>query len=193
MNYKAAILDLDGVITQTAEIHARAWKKLFDQYNEERKNRGNSTYDEFSIKSDYPKYLDGIPRYDGVKTFLEAKGIQLPEGSPEDEPTKETISGLGNRKNGFFQQALQEEGVTVFEDTVKKIHEWKDKGMRLAVISSSKSCKPILEEAGLIDLFDALVDGIESEKRNLKGKPAPDIFLEAAKDLNVRPQDAFIV
>jgi trehalose 6-phosphate phosphatase len=128
-----------------------------------------------------------------VKTFLEAKGIQLPEGSPEDEPTKETISGLGNRKNGFFEQALQEEGVTVFEDTVKKIHEWKDKGMRLAVISSSKSCKPILEEAGLIDLFDALVDGIESEKRNLKGKPAPDIFLEAAKDLNVRPQDAFIV
>lgn len=193
MKYKAAILDLDGVITQTAEIHARAWKKLFDQYNEERNSRNDSTYDDFSIKSDYPKYLDGIPRYDGVKTFLEAKGIKLPYGSPEDEPTAETICGLGNRKNGYFQQALQEKGVTVFEDAVKKIYEWKAKGMKLAVISSSKNCKPILEEAKLIELFDAIVDGLESEKRNLKGKPAPDIFLEAARDLNVPTRDAFIV
>jgi len=193
MKYKAGILDLDGVITQTAEIHARAWKKLFDQYNEERNNRNDSTYDEFSIRNDYPKYLDGVPRYDGVKTFLEAKGIKLPYGSPEDEPTAETICGLGNRKNGYFQLALQEKGVTVFEDTVQKIHEWKDKGMKLAAISSSKSCKPILEEAGLIELFDAIVDGLESEKRNLKGKPAPDIFLEAARELNVATRDAFIV
>ncbi|MFW6351659.1 MAG: HAD family hydrolase [Bacteroidota bacterium] len=193
MEYKAAILDLDGVITQTAEIHARAWKKLFDHYNEERNNRSDSTYDDFSIRNDYPKYLDGIPRYDGVRKFLEAKGIKLPYGNPEDEPTSETICGLGNRKNGYFQQALQEKGVTVFEDAVKKIHDWKAQGMKLAVISSSKNCKPILEEAGLIELFDAIVDGLESEKRNLKGKPAPDIFLEAAKDLNVSSRDAFIV
>lgn len=190
---KAAILDLDGVITQTASIHAKAWKKLFDQYNQQRNDEGKTTYNEFTIEEDYKKYLDGKPRYEGVKSFLQAKGIELPYGDAKDSPQEETICGLGNRKNEFFQSALEEEGVAPFPDTIEKVKEWKSKGLKVAVISSSKNCKPVLEKAGIIDLFDAIVDGVESQKRNIKGKPAPDIFLEAAKELQVDSQQAFIV
>lgn len=190
---KAVILDLDGVITKTASIHARAWKKLFDQYNQQRKDQGKSTYPEFSIQNDYNQYLDGKPRYDGVQSFLKAKNIELPWGSTEDSPEEETVCGLGNRKNEFFQAALEEEGVSPFPDTVEKIKEWKAKGMKVAVISSSKNCVPVLQKAGIIDLFDAIVDGKESEKRKIEGKPAPDIFLEAARDLQVDSQQAIIV
>lgn len=190
---KAAILDMDGVITKTASIHAKAWKKLFDQYNQQREEQGKPAYEEFSIKKDYNQYLDGKPRYDGVKSFLKAKDIELPWGDPDDSPQKETICGLGNRKNEFFQAALEEEGVNPFPDTIEKIKEWKSKGLKIAVISSSKNCVPVLQKAGIIDLFDAIVDGRESEKRQIKGKPAPDIFLEAAKDLQVDSQQAIIV
>jgi len=190
---KAAILDLDGVITQTASIHANAWKKLFDQYNQQRKEAGKSSYPEFSIDNDYKKYLDGKPRYEGVRSFLESQAIKIPYGKKDDDPQQETICGLGNRKNKFFQEALEEEGVSPFPDTVEKIKEWKAKGLKVAVISSSKNCKPVLKQAGIIDLFDAIVDGIESERRNIEGKPAPDIFLEAARELQVDSQQAFIV
>jgi trehalose 6-phosphate phosphatase len=190
---KAAILDLDGVITQTASIHANAWKKLFDEYNLQRKEANKSTYPEFSIEKDYKKYLDGKPRYEGVNSFLQSKNIELPYGNKEDDPQQETICGLGNRKNEFFQEALEEKGVSPFPDTIEKIKEWKAKGLKVAVISSSKNCKPVLKSAGIIDLFDAIVDGVESEKRNIAGKPEPDIFLEAARELQVDSQQAFIV
>lgn len=190
---QAAIIDLDGVVTSTATQHAKAWKKMFDSYNKERDESGKKTYSEFSIEKDYPEYIDGIPRYDGVKEFLKSKDIELPYGDPDDEPKKETICGLGNRKNEIFHQLIEKEGVDVYEDNVEQIRHWKKEGVKTAVISSSKNCKLILERTKLEDLFQVRVDGIISEEKNIKGKPAPDIFLEAAKKLDVSPGAALIV
>lgn len=190
---RAAILDLDGVITQTAKLHAKAWKQMFDQYNQKRKAKGQDTYQEFSIKNDYPSYVDGIPRYDGVRNFLASRGISLPEGALEDNKEQETIKGLGNWKNELFQKLIKEEKPEVYPDSVKKIKEWKAQGLKVAVISSSKNCKMILESVSILDLFDTRVDGITAMNKNLAGKPEPDIFLEAARELGINPGEAFIV
>ncbi len=190
---KAAILDLDGVITQTATLHAQAWKSLFDDYNDQRRRNGQSTFESFSIEIDYPKYLDGMPRYDGVANFLRSRGIDLPYGDPADDPGRETVCGLGNRKNQHFHALLEREGVKVFNGNVETMRKWKDQGLRLAVISSSKNCRNILEAAGLLELFEVRVDGVISQERGIPGKPAPDIFLEAARDLGVAPQEAIVV
>ena len=190
---KAAILDLDGVITQTAKIHASAWKKMFDLYNDQRKKEGKEAYKDFSIENDYPKYLDGLPRYDGVKNFLDSRGTSLPYGDKNDKPGSETICGLGNWKNELFNQLVKEKGAEAYPDTINKINEWRERGIKTAVISSSKNCKLILESIGIEHLFDTRIDGIVSAERNIKGKPAPDIFLEAAKELNTDPKDALIV
>lgn len=192
-NIQAAILDLDGVITQTAIVHAEAWERMFNAYNEKRKERGDETYQPFSIEKDYPEYLDGMPRYDGVQNFLKSRNIELPWGDEEDNPDEETICGLGNWKNKLFHGLIHEGKVEVFEANVAKIREWKNNGIAVAVISASKNCKQILEAAGLDDLFEVRIDGVVSKERNLKGKPAPDIFLEAAKDLGVDPSKALIV
>ena len=190
---KAAIFDLDGVITQTATLHAKSWKRMFDAYNENRGKNGEKQFREFSVEDDYPEYLDGMPRYDGVENFLKSRDIQLPRGAEDDDPEKETICGLGNWKNQLFHKILKEEKVDYFEDNVSVIREWKDQGIRIAVISSSKNCKQILEATGLEDLFEVRVDGVVSKERNIKGKPAPDIFLEAARELGVEPSEALIV
>ncbi|MDQ3192893.1 MAG: trehalose-phosphatase [Bacteroidota bacterium] len=190
---QAAIIDLDGVITRTATQHAKAWKSMFDKYNELRRKEGKQTYSPFIKEEDYPKLIDGIPRYDGVEEFLKSRNIKLPYGSPDDKSGKETICGLGNWKNTLFHKIIKEEGVEVFEDNIEAIKNWKKQGIKTAVISSSRNCKEILEATGLENLFDARVDGIISIERNIKGKPAPDIFLEAAKDLDVKPENAMIV
>lgn len=190
---KAAIFDLDGVITETASLHAKAWKKMFDAYNEKRKEEGKKTYEEFSIKEDYPPYIDGKPRYDGVQSFLKSREIDLPYGDPEDEPRKETVCGLGNWKNDLFQEIIDEGGVPVLKKNVEKVKEWRKHGLKTAIISSSKNCKKLLEKADLEHLFDVRVDGIVSAERDLDGKPAPDIFLEAAKDMNVKPEDCIVI
>lgn len=190
---RAAILDLDGVLTQTASQHARAWKMAFDEYNARRREKGEETFKPFEIEKDYPEHIDGIPRYDGVSAFLKSRDIDLPYGSPEDEKGKETVCGIGNLKNGLYQKLISEEGVKVFEKNVAIVRSWKEQGIKTAVISSSKNCKNILELAGLTDLFEVRVDGITSEEKNITGKPAPDIFLEAARQLNVPPQEALIV
>ncbi|MBS9522989.1 beta-phosphoglucomutase family hydrolase [Litoribacter alkaliphilus] len=189
----AAIFDLDGVLTRTAAQHAKAWKQLFDAYNEQRKEEGEQPFEDFSIEIDYPKYIDGIPRYDGIRNFLQSRNIKLPEGYESDEPNELTIRGLGNRKNEFFLKVIEEEGVEVFEKNIDQIKKWKAEGVKTAVISSSKNCKKILEVTGIEELFETRIDGVVSKERNIKGKPSPDIFLAAAKELGVDPEESMIV
>lgn len=190
---KAAILDMDGVLTITATIHAKAWKKLFDAFLEHRRaNHGQET-DPFDIETDYPEHIDGIPRKDGIERFLKSRGISVPYGEENDLPGFDTVSALGNLKNNFFHKQLEEESVEVFKENIEAIKEWKAGGMPLAVISSSKNCEKVLKKADLLDLFDVRVDGVISLEKNLKGKPAPDIFLEAARQLGVDKKHALVV
>lgn len=191
-SYRAAILDLDGVVTETARLHARAWKEMFDAFLDERADRAGENHSPFDAEADYDRYVDGKPRYDGVRSFLAARGIDLPEGDPEDPPTAETIQGLGNRKNEIFHALVEEHGVHVYDDAVEQINRWRSRGWGVAVVSSSKNCKAILEAADLQDLFDVRVDGVVSERLGLEGKPAPDIFLEAADRLEVEPTHAMV-
>ncbi len=188
--YRAAILDLDGVITQTARLHAQAWKQMFDDYLQK---RSPADFVPFDQNTDYRNYIDGKPRYDGVRSFLESRGIELAEGNPEDAPGKETICGLGNRKNQLFLDLLEKKGVETYTDTVTQIRQWRQQGVKIAVISSSRNCTAILQTAGLLSLFDAKVDGVDSARLKLKGKPAPDIFLQAAQELGVEPQEAIVI
>ena len=189
----AAIVDLDGVLTKTAAQHSRSWKKAFDQYNSWRKMNGKEVFTPFQPGFDYARYIDGIPRYDGVLQFLKSRGVDLPYGLPQDEVTAETICGIGNLKNEIYNNLIAEEGVEVYEKNVEQIKSWKKEGIKTAVISSSKNCKKILTTAGIGKMFDVRVDGITSEERNLEGKPHPDIFLEAARVLGVKPQECLIV
>jgi trehalose 6-phosphate phosphatase len=188
---QAGIFDLDGVITQTARVHALAWKEMFDEYLKAHYARPEEGKP-FDINSDYSQYVDGKPRYDGVKSFLESRGIEIPYGSPDDPPDKETICGLGNGKNQLFRQKIQEQGVETYPEAIRFINALREKKIKAAVVSSSKNCADILEAAGLTSLFDAKVDGNDLDKYNLKGKPAPDIFLEAAKRLKVKPDRSVV-
>ncbi len=188
---QAGIFDLDGVITQTARIHASAWKEMFDEYLRAH-NAGHDQMKPFDIETDYSRYVDGKPRYGGVESFLESRGILLPYGSPEDAPDKETICGLGNRKNQLFRQKIREQGVDTYPAAVEFIHLLRKKEIKTAVVSSSKNCPIILESAGLTGLFDVKVDGNDLDDYDLKGKPDPDIFLEAAHRLNVEPERSMV-
>jgi trehalose-phosphatase len=190
---KAVILDMDGVITQTADVHARSWKEMFDEYLEERSKREGVPFVPFEIEHDYREYIDGKPRYDGVRSFLESRGIQLPLGELDDDPNRETIRGLGNRKNVVFHKALRRGGVHVFEDTVRMIDEWQKRGLKLAVISSSRNCEAVLGAVDLLERFEVKVDGLDLAPLGLKGKPNPDIFLHAARELGVEPREAMVV
>lgn len=184
----AAILDMDGVITDTAIVHQKAWKEMFDSYLESK----NSEYEPFERK-DYLEFVDGKPRYNGVESFLKSRNIDIPYGTPDDPPDKETVCGLGNKKNDLFLEIIDRDGVTVFEDTVEQVKNWRSHNIKTAVISSSKNCKPVLQKAGILDLFDVRVDGVVSAERKIKGKPAPDIFIEAAKDLKTEVKKSIMI
>ncbi|MEA2061416.1 MAG: trehalose-phosphatase [Thermodesulfobacteriota bacterium] len=186
------IFDLDGVITQTAKVHARAWKALFDRYLKERASLKNEKFIPFDMTSDYRPFVDGKPRYDGVKSFLDARGIDLPWGDPLDEPDKETICGLGNRKNAIFNEYLKQQGPEVYEDTLSLVYELKKQGWKMAVISASKNCIPVLASVGILDGFDTVVDGMLSAQLKIKGKPEPDIFFEAARRIGITPDRAVV-
>jgi len=186
---KLLILDLDGVLTRTARIHAAAWKQVFDAFLTAR----GLGAEPFDATDDYRRYVDGKPRYDGVASFLDARNIALPFGTPKDAPGDGTVCALGNMKNEVFQDLLGEQGVDVFDDAVCLVRDARKKGLKTAVISSSENCKPILDTARLSSLFDAVVDGVEAAASGLRGKPAPDIFLEAAGRLGVRPERAAII
>lgn len=191
--FDAVLFDLDGVLTDTAAVHARAWKTMFDDFLRDRAARDERPMEPFSIGGDYKTYVDGKPRYDGVRSFLTSRGIQLPEGSADDPPTAETICGLGNRKNDLVNQLLEDEGVVRYEGSLRLIHQLRDQGIKLGVVSSSRNCATVLAAAGIDDLFEARVDGVAAAARGLPGKPEPDTFLAAAADLGATPQRAVVV
>ncbi|MBW3605467.1 MAG: beta-phosphoglucomutase family hydrolase [Actinobacteria bacterium] len=194
--YDAVLFDLDGVITDTAAVHARAWKTMFDEFLRQRAaqhDESDESCKPFTIDGDYKTYVDGKPRYDGVRSFLQARGIELPEGTPDDPPDATTVCGLGNRKNELVNRLLDEEGVAVYDGSVRLIHRLRDDGIALAVVSSSRNCAAVLRSAGLLDLFDARVDGVVAAERGLPGKPAPDTFLSAAADLDADAGRAVVV
>lgn len=189
----AAVLDMDGVVTRTARIHARAWKQMFDDFLDRYNQQRGSSHTPFTVDQDYRQYVDGKPRYDGVRSFLESRGIELPEGKPSDTAAAETICGLGNRKNQIFLDLLHEGNVEVYEDTVAQIEAWKSAGWKVGVISSSRNCEAVLQAAGVRDLFDAKVDGNDMEQLEIPGKPAPHIFLQAAEQLGATPSQTVLV
>jgi len=192
-SFEAVIFDLDGVITQTAKVHSLAWKKMFDDYLKLRQKKYREPFKEFTHKKDYLPYVDGKPRYKGVKSFLISRGINLDFGDSSDLPDKETICGLGNMKNRTFNTILATDGVQVYDSTVEVIKKLKSLGIKLGVASSSKNCKAVLEAANIANLFETRVDGIVSVELNLKGKPEPDIFRTACDNLEVEYKKAIVV
>ncbi len=189
----AVIFDTDGVITDTASVHAAAWKRLFDEYLRERAERLGGPFEPFDADEDYRRYVDGKPRYDGVQAFLGSRGVDIPWGDPTDPPDRETVCGLGNLKNGYFLDHLQEFGAVPYPSTVELVRELKARGVRTAVISASRNMREVLASAGVSDLFDVMVDGVAAEELGLAGKPDPAVFEEAAGRLGVEPARAAIV
>lgn len=184
---RACLFDLDGVLTQTAKVHAAAWKQMFDEYLRERAKARGEELVAFDAVGDYDEYVDGRPRYDGVASFLASRGIELPDGSPEDAPAAQTVHGLGNRKNEILLRMIDEGGVEPYEGSVRYVRAVRDAGLRSAVVSSSSNCRDILAAAGIGGLFEAVIDGVIAEREHLRGKPAPDTFLAGARALGVQP------
>ena len=180
----ACLFDLDGVLTQTAKVHAAAWKQMFDAYLRARAERGGDQFRPF-LDHDYDEYVDGKPRADGVRSFLGSRGISLPEGSDDDPPSAETIAGLGNRKNELVLQLIEDQGVQPYEGSVRYVRAAREAGVPRAVVSSSTNCRAVLAAAGIDDLFDAIIDGVVAEREQMAGKPAPDTYLAGARALGV--------
>jgi beta-phosphoglucomutase family hydrolase len=191
--FDAVIFDLDGVITKTALVHAASWKRMFDEYMRDREERFGETFREFTHAGDYLPFVDGKPRYKGVESFLESRGIDIPFGDPSDDPDKESVCGLGNKKNIMFNKVLDDEGVEVYDSSVKMLEGLKAAGVRIGVASSSKNCKPVLECAGLLHYFETRVDGVVSAEIGLQGKPEPDIFTTACDNLGIEYHRAVVV
>jgi len=193
LNFDAVIFDMDGVVTKTAAVHSLAWKRMFDEYLHSREKKYDEPFREFTHAVDYLAYVDGRPRYQGVDAFLKSRGIIIPFGEPQDEPESETVCGLGNRKNEVFNRVLEDEGVGVYDSTIKLIKELSVKGVKVGVATSSKNCGRILEKAGIASLFKTRVDGVVSAELGLKGKPEPDIFITASDNLGVEYHRAIVV
>jgi beta-phosphoglucomutase family hydrolase len=189
---RACLFDLDGVLTKTAELHAAAWKEMFDGFLQERAKRLAAEFVPFDSAADYGQYVDGRPRNDGVRSFLESRGIALPEGSSADSPRVETIAGLGNRKNELVLELLRREGVEPFEGSVRYVRAVLAAGMYCAVVSSSANCREVLLDAGIADLFEVRIDALVAQQQHLRGKPAPDTYLAAAVALGVPPPRAAV-
>ena len=183
----ACLFDLDGVLTQTAEVHAAAWKETFDAFLRERAEETGEAFEPFEIATDYARHVDGRLRLDGVRGFLASREIELPEGGEDDPPEANTVHGLGTRKNTRVQELIEERGVDTYPGSVRFVEVVREAGLRTAVVSASKNCEAVLEAAGLTDLFEVRVDGVVAAERGLPGKPAPDTFLAAARDLGVEP------
>jgi len=188
----AVIFDTDGVVTRTASVHAAVWKEMFESFLGERATTPGESCGEMT-DDDYLRYVDGRARFDGVEAFLESRGVTLPYGEPGDPPERETICGLGNRKNEAFGAVVREQGVEAFESTLTLARSLQDNGIRTGVVSASENCAAILEAAGATDCFETRVDGLDARAQHLTGKPDPALFLEAARRLGVRPEDSAIV
>ncbi len=191
--YEAVLFDLDGVLTATARLHAASWKRMFDDYLRNRASARGEPFRPFDMPGDYARFVDGRPRYDGVRTFLASRGMVLDDGAPEDPAGLETVCGLGNRKNALFSELLAGEGVAVYGGSLAVVRHLLRHGVRCAVVSSSRSCEAILDKAGLADLFELRVDGQVAARQGLAGKPAPDTFAYAARVLGVAPPRAVVV
>ncbi len=191
--YDAVLFDLDGVITNTANLHAACWKQMFDEYLQKRARQRGQAFRPFDLSADYRLYVDGKPRFDGVRDFLRSRGIQLSEGNPDDSAEVETVHGLGNRKNDLVNRAIAEVGVNPYAGTVQLIHQLRRDGFKIAVVTSSQNCDAVLRAAKLDDLFEVRVDGNLIQAQRLAGKPAPDTYLMAAKLLGVEPIRTVII
>lgn len=189
---RACLFDLDGVLTQTATVHAAAWKEMFDTYLKSRADKNGESFVPFDKDADYDTYVDGKPRADGTRSFLESRHIDLPDGEPDDPPDNETVSGLGNAKNEIVLRKIKEDGVEPYGGSVRYVKAVRAAGLRTAVVSSSANCKDVLVAAGIAELFDERVDGVSAEADHLAGKPAPDTYLAAARGLGVDPAEAAI-
>jgi beta-phosphoglucomutase family hydrolase len=188
----ACLFDLDGVLTQTAKVHAKAWKQMFDEYLRDRARRTGEPFREFTVSGDYQRYVDGKPRRDGVRSFLGSRGIDLPLGTPDDSPDAETIYGLGLRKNDLVTALIHNEGVEPYEGSVRFVERAREQGLRTAVVSSSTNCRDVLVAAGIEQLFEARVDGEVAERERLAGKPAPDTFLAGARAVGTEPAECAV-
>jgi beta-phosphoglucomutase family hydrolase len=186
------LFDLDGVLTQTAKIHAQAWKQMFDEFLRDWAERHGQPFEPFDRPTDYDEYVDGKPRLDGVRSFLESRGIDLPMGSPDDPPEAETVHALGTRKNNLVLKLIREQGVEPYEGSVRFVEAARDQRLRRAVVSSSTNCEDVLKAAGIDHLFEARVDGVVAEQKGLRGKPAPDTFLEGARMLGASPDESAV-
>jgi len=184
---QACLFDLDGVLTKTATVHAAAWKEMFDDFLRQRAEAEGTPFVPFDIHYDYDEYVDGKPRPDGVRDFLRSRRIVLPEGDEDDLPAAETVRGLGNRKNVLVLEHIRDDGVEVYKGSRGYLDAARDAGFRLAVVSSSANTAQVLEVTGIAHYFEVRVDGTTIVERGLKGKPAPDTFLDAARQLGVEP------
>lgn len=191
--YDAALFDLDGVLTATATVHSAAWKEMFDEYLRQRAVRSEETFVPFDGEEDYHHYVDGKPRYDGVRDFLRSRGIELAHGSPQDEPATETICGLGNRKDRLVNKIMERDGIEVFPDSRRFLEAAKEAGLKLAVVSSSCNCLAVIRNGNIESYFAERVDGNTAAAENLPGKPAPDTFLQAADRLGVSPAQSILL
>lgn len=191
--FDAVLFDLDGVLTATARLHAACWKAMFDEYLQRRAVDTGAPFRDFEIATDYRQYVDGKLRYDGVRSFLQSRGIDLPFGDPSDPPDRETVCGLGNRKNELIGELLETDGVDIYDESVAWVRQLRRDGFATAVVSASKNCSRVLQAAEIDDLFDARIDGVVAGELGLAGKPAPDTFLEGARRLGVEPARAVVV
>src|SRR3954452_19068153 len=189
---RACLFDLDGVLTKTAVVHAAAWKEMFDEFLRRRSERTGEPFVAFDSKDDNDRYVDGKPRYAGVRSFLASRRIELPEGSPDDPPDADTVAGLGNRKNDLVLALLRRDGVEAYEGSVRYVEAVRAAGLPCAVVSSSANTQEVLKAAGLEHLFELRVDGLTAWAESLKGKPAPDTFLAAARKLGVEAAAAAV-
>lgn len=183
----ACLFDVDGVLTDTASVHAAAWAEAFDPVLLIHAERAAQQFVPFDPRSDYATYVDGKRREDGVRAFLASRGLALPEGAPADPPEADTVHGVGNRKNAQIREHLRTSGVKVYEGSVRYLHAARDAGLRMAVVSSSTNTEQVLSASGLAEFFQVRVDGLTARQRSLPGKPAPDMFLLAASMLQVQP------
>src|SRR3984957_6517116 len=188
----ACLFDMDGVITQTAKVHDAAWKEMFDEFLQDWSKAHNEKFVPFDPVGDYDEYVDGKPRLEGIESFLESRGIKLPEGQESDKPGTQTVYGLDNRKNDLFMQVLKRDGVQAYDGSVRYVNAVREAGLRTAIVSSSANTVAVLQAAGVADLFEARVDHQVAEEHKLRGKPAPDTFLEAAKMLGVAAANAVV-
>ena len=191
--FDAVLFDLDGVITDTANLHAASWKQMFDEYLKKRAAEKAEEFCPFDIASDYQLYVDGKSRFDGVRDFLASRNIRLPEGTPDGPPQAETVCGLGNRKNELVNKIIEEEGVEPYQGSVRLIDQLRHQGFKIAVVTSSQNCDAVLKAAKLDAHFEVQVDGNVIQAKKLAGKPAPDAFLMAAKLLDVEPKRAVVI